>query len=127
MELARFSGRIVVSFLDLIIAEHTPYIWRAFGLQLHRAETFKVSTDPLFIGKIRDIVGLYLNPSDRALVLRVDEKSQILALDRTQPIVPMMPGVPNSTVLESNIIHGIVPESSITARGRCGQDSGRSI
>jgi len=67
-------------------------IWRAFGLQPHRAETFKLSTDPLFIEKVRDIVGLYLNPPDRALVLCVDEKSQ--ALDRTQPILPMMPGVP---------------------------------
>ena len=69
-------------------------IWGAFGLQPHRAETFKLSTDPLFIEKVRDIVGLYLNPPDRALVLCVDEKSQIQALDRTQPILPMMPGVP---------------------------------
>ena len=69
-------------------------IWHAFGLQPHRAETFKLSTDPLFIDKVRDIVGLYLNPPDRALVLCVDEKSQIQALDRTQPILPMMPGVP---------------------------------
>ena len=69
-------------------------IWRAFGVQPHRAETFKLSTDPLFIEKVRDIVGLYLNPPDRALVLCVDEKSQIQALDRTQPILPMMPGVP---------------------------------
>jgi transposase len=68
-------------------------IWHAFGLQPHRAETFKLSTDPLFIEKVRDIVGLYLNPPDRALVLCVDEKSQIQALDRTQPILPMMPGV----------------------------------
>ncbi|HJS90557.1 MAG TPA: IS630 family transposase [Steroidobacteraceae bacterium] len=69
-------------------------IWHAFGLQPHRTETFKLSTDPLFIEKVRDIVGLYLNPPDRALVLCVDEKSQIQALDRTQPILPMMPGVP---------------------------------
>lgn len=69
-------------------------IWRAFGLQPHRAETFKLSTDPLFIEKVRDIVGLYLNPPDRALVLCVDEKSQIQALDRTQPILPLMPGLP---------------------------------
>jgi transposase len=68
-------------------------IWRAFGLQPHRAETFKLSTGPLFIDKVRDIVGLYLNPPDRVLVLCVDEKSQIQALDRTQPILPMMPGV----------------------------------
>jgi transposase len=69
-------------------------IWHAFGLQPHRGETFKLSSDPLFIEKVRDIVGLYLNPPDRALVLCVDEKSQIQALDRTQPILPMMPGVP---------------------------------
>jgi len=69
-------------------------IWHAFGLQPHRAETFKLSTDPLFIDKVRDIVGLYLNPPERALVLCVDEKSQIQALDRTQPILPLMPGVP---------------------------------
>ena len=69
-------------------------IWHAFGLQPHRTETFKLSTDPLFIEKVRDILGLYLNPPDRALVLCVDEKSQIQALDRTQPILPMMPGVP---------------------------------
>ena len=67
-------------------------IWRAFALQPHRSETFKLSTDPLFIEKVRDIVGLYLNPPERALVLCVDEKSQIQALDRTQPILPMRPG-----------------------------------
>lgn len=67
-------------------------IWRAFGLQPHRTETFKLSTDPLFIDKVRDIVGLYLNPPGRALVLCVDEKSQIQALDRSQPLLPMRPG-----------------------------------
>lgn len=67
-------------------------IWRAFGLQPHRTETFKLSTDPLFIDKVRDIVGLYLNPPERALVLCVDEKSQIQALDRSQPLLPMRPG-----------------------------------
>jgi hypothetical protein len=67
-------------------------IWRAFGLQPHRVETFKLSTDPLFVDKVRDIVGLYLNPPDRAMVLCVDEKSQIQALDRTQPLLPMRPG-----------------------------------
>jgi transposase len=69
-------------------------IWRAFGLQPHRAETFKLSTDPLFIEKVRDIVGLYLNPPERSLVLSVDEKSQIQALDRTQPLLPMSLGYP---------------------------------
>src|SRR6202158_2384682 len=69
-------------------------IWRAFSLAPHRAETFKLSRDPLFIDKVRDIVGLYLDPPDRALVLCVDEKSQIQALDRTAPILPLRPGVP---------------------------------
>ena len=67
-------------------------IWRAFALQPHRTETFKLSTDPLFIEKVRDIVGLYLDPPDRALVLCVDEKAQIQALDRTHPVVPLRPG-----------------------------------
>jgi transposase len=67
-------------------------IWRAFGLQPHRSETFKLSKDPLFVEKVRDIVGLYLDPPDKALVLCVDEKSQIQALDRTQPLLPMRPG-----------------------------------
>ncbi len=67
-------------------------IWGAFGLQPHRVETFKLSTDPLYVEKVRDIVGLYLNPPERALVLCVDEKSQIQALDRTQPMLPMRPG-----------------------------------
>jgi transposase len=69
-------------------------IWRAFGLQPHRLETWKLSKDPLFIEKVRDVVGLYLNPPERAVVLCVDEKSQIQALDRTAPILPMLPGVP---------------------------------
>jgi transposase len=67
-------------------------VWRAFALQPHRSETFKLSKDPLFIEKVRDIVGLYLDPPDKALVLCVDEKSQIQALDRTAPLLPMRPG-----------------------------------
>ena len=67
-------------------------IWRVFALQPHRTETFKLSADPLFIEKVRDIVGLYLDPPDRALVLCVDEKSQIQALDRTRPLLPLRPG-----------------------------------
>lgn len=69
-------------------------IWTAFGLQPHRAETFKLSSDPLFVDKVRDIIGLYLSPPTHALVLCVDEKSQIQALDREQPVLPMMPGMP---------------------------------
>jgi transposase len=68
-------------------------IWRAHGLQPHRTETFKLSRDPDFVRKLRDVVGLYLNPPDKALVLCVDEKSQIQALDRTQPALPMRPGL----------------------------------
>jgi transposase len=67
-------------------------IWKAFALQPHRVETFKLSKDPLFIDKVRDIVGLYLAPPDRALVLCVDEKSQIQALDRSAPVLPLRPG-----------------------------------
>ena len=69
-------------------------IWRAFGLKPHRSETFKLSQDPLFIEKVRDIVGLYLHPPERAVVLCVDEKSQIQALERSQPELPMRAGVP---------------------------------
>ena len=67
-------------------------IWRAFGLQPHRLETFKLSTDPDFVAKVRDVVGLYVSPPEHALVLCVDEKSQIQALDRTQPLLPLRPG-----------------------------------
>src|SRR3954468_12770072 len=67
-------------------------IWRAFGLQPHRTESFKLSPDPLLIEKVRDIVGLYMNPPNHALVFCVDEKTQIQALDRTQPMLPMRPG-----------------------------------
>jgi transposase len=69
-------------------------IWRAFGLQPHRQDTWKLSKDPLFVEKVHDVVGLYLNPPERAVVLCVDEKSQIQALDRTSPILPMLPGTP---------------------------------
>jgi transposase len=69
-------------------------IWRAFGLQPHRQQTWKLSKDPQFIDKVRDVVGLYLDPPERAVVLCVDEKSQIQALDRTAPILPMLPGTP---------------------------------
>lgn len=81
------------------LAEATGYsqstvsrIWRAFALQPHRHETFKLSKDPLFVEKVRDIVGLYMSPPDNALVLCVDEKSQIQALNRTQPLLPLRPG-----------------------------------
>jgi transposase len=69
-------------------------IWKAFRLKPHLSETFKLSKDPLFIDKVRDVVGLYLDPPERAVVLCVDEKSQVQALDRSQPVLPMMPGMP---------------------------------
>jgi transposase len=69
-------------------------IWHAFGLQPHRVESFKLSKDPQFVEKVRDIVGLYMNPPEHAIVLCVDEKSQVQALNRTQPILPLAPGVP---------------------------------
>jgi transposase len=80
-------------------------MWVAFGLQPHRSQTFKLSTDPLFVDKVRDIVGLYLSPPNRALVLSLDEKSQIQALDREQPVLPMMPGVPERRT-HSYVRHG---------------------
>jgi transposase len=69
-------------------------IWRALGLKPHLTDTFKLSTDPLFVEKVVDVVGLYHNPPERAVVLCVDEKSQIQALDRSQPVLPMLPGMP---------------------------------
>lgn len=69
-------------------------IWRDFGLKPHQADTFKLSTDPLFVDKVVDVVGLYHNPPERAVVLCTDEKSQVQALDRSQPVLPMMPGMP---------------------------------
>jgi transposase len=69
-------------------------IGRAFGLQPHRTETFKLSSDPFFVEKVRDLVGLYLNPPDHAVVLCIDEKSPVQALDRTRPVLPLRPGLP---------------------------------
>jgi len=69
-------------------------IWKALALQRHRLDTFKLSKDPLFVDKVRDIVGPYMNPPERALLLSVDETSQIQALDRTAPVLPLRPGRP---------------------------------
>ena len=77
-----------------VTADAVMRIWRAFGLQPHRQQTWKLSKDPQFIEKVHDICGLYLNPPERAVVLAVDEKSQIQALDRTAPTLPMLPGTP---------------------------------
>ena len=69
-------------------------VWRAFGLAPHKQDSWKLSKDPLFVAKVRDVVGLYLDPPERALVLCVDEKTQIQALNRTAPVFPMLPGTP---------------------------------
>lgn len=74
-------------------------IWKAFGLQPHRTDAFKLSNDPLFVEKVYDIVGLYLDPPDAAVVYCVDEKSQVQALARSQPALPMMPGMPEKRAL----------------------------
>lgn len=81
-------------------------IWKAFGLKPHQVDTFKLSNDPQFIDKVRDVVGLHLDPPERALVLCVDEKSQIQALDRSAPVLPMMPGMPERRT-HDYIRHGV--------------------
>jgi transposase len=81
-------------------------IWRDFGLKPHRVDTFKLSTDPLFVEKVYDVVGLYVNPPESAVVLCVDEKSQVQALDRSQPVLPMMPGMPERRT-HDYVRHGI--------------------
>jgi transposase len=81
-------------------------IWKAFGLKPHLVDTFKISTDPQFIDKVRDVVGLYVDPPEKALVLCVDEKSQIQALDRTAPVLPMMPGMPERRT-HDYVRHGV--------------------
>jgi transposase len=81
-------------------------IWKSFGLKPHQVDTFKISNDPQFIDKVRDVVGLYLDPPEKALVLCVDEKSQIQALDRSAPVLPMMPGMPERRT-HDYVRHGI--------------------
>jgi transposase len=81
-------------------------VWKAFGLKPHLVDTFKLSTDPQSIDKVRDVVGLYLDPPEKALVLAVDEKSQIQALDRSAPVLPMMPGMPERRT-HDYVRHGI--------------------
>ena len=88
-----WSSRLMAK--EAAISEHSVLrIWRAFGLKPHRVDSFKLSADPMFVEKVRDIVGLYLNPPDKAIVLCVDEKSQTQALERSQPILPLRPGLP---------------------------------
>ena len=93
-------------------------IWRAFGLQPHRMETFKLSTDPDFVAKVRDVVGLYVCPPQHAVVLCVDEKSQIQALDRSQPMLPMRPGRCVDYIERSASHCTLNTETSYTARPR---------
>ena len=93
VEATHWSTRLLAQKLN-VSQSTVSRVWRAFGLQPHRVETFKLSTDPLFVDKVRDIVGLYMNPPTKAMVLCVDEKSQIQALDRTQPLLPLAPGLP---------------------------------
>lgn len=88
-----WSTRSMAEHLDLSQST-VSRVWRAFGLAPHKQDSWKLSKDPLFTEKVRDVVGLYMNPPERALVLCVDEKTQIQALNRTQPIFPMLPGTP---------------------------------
>jgi len=103
-EATHWTSALMAKVVD-ISASSVQRIWRAHGLQPHRVKQFKLSTDPQFVDKLRDIVGLYLSPPNRALVLSVDEKSQIQALDREQPVLPMMPGIPERWT-HSYVRHG---------------------
>jgi len=97
-------------------------IWRAFNLQPHRAETFKLSTDPKFVEKVRDIVGLYMSPPENAVVICCDEKSQMQALDRTQPLLPMRPGTPERRTHDyhrhgtSSLFAGLMVKTGVVIR-----------
>jgi len=91
---------------DWIVEIHGRADLEAFGLKPHQVDTFKISNDPQFIDKVRDVVGLYLDPPEKALVLCVDEKSQIQALDRSAPVLPMMPGMPERRT-HDYVRHGI--------------------
>ena len=97
-------------------------IWRAFNLQPHRAETFKLSTDPRFVEKVRDIVGLYMSPPENAVVICCDEKSQMQALDRTQPLLPLRPGTPERRTHDyhrhgtSSLFAGLMVKTGVVIR-----------
>ncbi|GAA3311655.1 IS630 family transposase [Streptomyces cinereospinus] len=103
----RWSTRVLAQEMGLSQST-VSRIWRAFGLQPHRSETLKLATGPCFIDKVHDVVGLYLDPPERAVVFCADEKSPIQALDRSQPVLPMMPGVPQ------RITHGYVRAGTTT-------------
>jgi hypothetical protein len=99
-------------------------IWRDFGLKPHRADTFTLSTDPLFIEKVVDVVGLYHNPPERAVVLCVDEKGQVQALDRSQPVLAMMPGMPGSPESTANFRRGTLGKDCALAPWKRVDDGG---
>ncbi len=100
-----WSSRLLAAELGLSNVKVAD-VWREYGLQPWRSETFKFSTDPQLEAKLRDVVGLYLNPPDKAVVLCVDEKSQVQALDRTAPILPLRPGIPEKRELLDYVRHG---------------------
>lgn len=100
------------------VTQQTVSIWRAFGLQPHRQEAFKLSSAPLFVERVRDIVGLYLDPPLKAMVLCVDEKSQIRARDRTQPLLPLAPGIPERRTHDYTR-HGTTTLDSAVIRSLC--------
>jgi transposase len=107
-----WSARLLATELGISFAS-VARIWRKWNLQPSRVETFKFSTDPELDTKIRDIVGLYLNPPDKAVVVCIDEKSQVQALDRTAPILPIMPGVPEKQthdyIPKVDVVRGWMP------------------
>jgi len=96
----------------------TNWIWRAFGLQPHRESTFKNSEDPQFVDKVRDVVGLHMSPPDHAVVLYVDEKSQVQALNRSQPLLPLQPGSPERRTTTTVTARQASLPPSMSPRGR---------
>ena len=108
-EATHWTSAMMAKVVD-ISASSIQRIWRSHGLQPHRVKQFKLSTDPQFVGKLRDIVGLYVDPPAHAVVLSVDEKSQIQALDRTQPGLPMKraaPGPSSKAINRASSVHSV--------------------
>ena len=101
-------------------------VWRAFGLAPHKQDSWKLSKDPLFVEKVRDVVGLYLDPPERAVVLCVDEKTQIQALNRTAPVFPMLPGTP-ARASHDYVRHGTSSLYAGACQDNCVRSSGRFI
>jgi len=113
-----WSSRLLAAHLGGISNVWVAAIWRKWGLQPWRRETFKFSTDPELQTKVRDVVGLYLNPPDKAVVLWIDEKSQIQALDRTAPILPMRAGLPEKATHDS-VAESTGPFEAMLGKGSC--------